>query len=534
MAIALETDVQLKQRLKRFAPFASAIVVGLFSCFYFADVLLRAREKYLWYDELMTWYLCRLPTFHDTWSGVLRGFDFNPPLFYLITRWSERVFGSGSVGIRVPEIVAFWVLSVCLFIFVRRRAGIVAGYIAMLFPMLTGAYYYAYEARPHGIVLGFCGLALVFWQIASEHTARRPLWLAAFSLSLFGACMIHCYAVLLVTPFALAEGVRTFRLRRIEWSSWFAMAIPDAIAAFTYIPLLHAYRQQAKIAEFGPALHTASLSQATNFYIYVLDPCMLILIAAFVLFALDQSGRFSPAASETFPSARVVRLHDLAIAVGLLALPFAGILLAKAVKGPFFERYFMAAVAGLAILFGLVAASRQRYGWVALALALAMTLYSGNRFAGLVWHTHEGVGEYLEEPSTRSALETTPGQPLASNPLLKVAWKTSEPIIVADYLQYLYLVRYAPRISPRLYLIDEYHTHAFNSFRAFCHIECNPQQTLEQFLARTRRFLLYSSGGYSTLAPKITAAGGRILWVTLDKNYSLAQVQIPPLTRTSK
>jgi 4-amino-4-deoxy-L-arabinose transferase-like glycosyltransferase len=89
---------------------------------------------------------------------VLAGADFNPPLFYLI-QWDNRaLFGEGLIALRLPEIVGFWIFSLCLFRFVSKRAGLLAGWVAMLIPSLSIAYYYAYEVRPHGLVLGFPGL----------------------------------------------------------------------------------------------------------------------------------------------------------------------------------------------------------------------------------------------------------------------------------------------------------------------------------------------------------------------------------------
>jgi hypothetical protein len=42
----------------------------------------------------------------------------------------------------------------------------------MLFPLITNAYPYAYEARPYGLLLGFCGLSLLCWQSAAEGQSR--------------------------------------------------------------------------------------------------------------------------------------------------------------------------------------------------------------------------------------------------------------------------------------------------------------------------------------------------------------------------
>src|SRR5579862_6762935 len=76
------------------------IGLGVFSLIYYFDVILRARSKLLWYDELITYYSCGLPDWHSTWAAAVRGADSNDPLFYVITRASEWLFGDGLVGIR--------------------------------------------------------------------------------------------------------------------------------------------------------------------------------------------------------------------------------------------------------------------------------------------------------------------------------------------------------------------------------------------------------------------------------------------------
>jgi hypothetical protein len=66
----------------------AGIAVG--SLIYFVDICIRARSKFFWPDELVTVYLCRLPDFRDTWAAVSHGADFNPPLFYMLTRGANR------------------------------------------------------------------------------------------------------------------------------------------------------------------------------------------------------------------------------------------------------------------------------------------------------------------------------------------------------------------------------------------------------------------------------------------------------------
>src|SRR5579875_1143490 len=196
----------------------------LFSVLYFVDVIVRATEKYFWSDELVTLDICRLPL-HSLWPALSHGLDFNPLLFYLISKTSRVVFGESLVGFRVPEMIGFWIVCLCLYRFVNRRAGWLAGSIAMVMPVVTGVFFYAYEARPHALVLACGALALVCWQMTLEQPRSR-LWLAGFSTSLFLAGLLHTYAVLLVLPFAIFELVRTVQLRRINWVMWTAIVLP--------------------------------------------------------------------------------------------------------------------------------------------------------------------------------------------------------------------------------------------------------------------------------------------------------------------
>ncbi len=337
-----------------------------FSLFYFADVSLRASEKFFWYDELFTLYFSRLPTLHALWNALNSGIDFNPPLFYLLTRWSNLLFGEGTISTRLPEILGFWIFCLCLFRFVSRRAGTSAGVAAMLFPMTTGAYFYAYEARPHGIVLGFAGLALVCWQMAFETPRPRLRWLLAFAAFLFCAFMTHCFALVLVAPFVLVQTFRVFRARRIEWAVWLCLAVPSLAACLLYIPLLRSYRKLAAVTTFSQVA-VAGWTQIAHFYVFLLAPCILVVVAALVLFALRSFLRQPPAESgDTALSPATIQ--DLVLGLALTTLPGFGVALGKLVQGPFFSRYFLSALAGLCILIGIGSSWRARRNWLSLAL----------------------------------------------------------------------------------------------------------------------------------------------------------------------
>jgi hypothetical protein len=99
--MASSEDPFSSQKLNRNAILCSLLV----SAVYFAEIFLRATQKCFWFDELFTTYLCRLPTFKGTWTAVLHGADFNPPMLYLLTRGAHGVLGEGLIATRLPAML---------------------------------------------------------------------------------------------------------------------------------------------------------------------------------------------------------------------------------------------------------------------------------------------------------------------------------------------------------------------------------------------------------------------------------------------
>src|ERR1035438_3090715 len=122
------------------------LCVLLFAQIYLVLTALHGMRRF-WYDELFTFYMCRLPSMSAVWSALKDGADLNPPLFYVVTRACQAAFGNSELATRLPAILGFLVMSLCIFHFVSRFGSRLAGLAAMTFPVITGAYYYASEAR---------------------------------------------------------------------------------------------------------------------------------------------------------------------------------------------------------------------------------------------------------------------------------------------------------------------------------------------------------------------------------------------------
>lgn len=475
------------------------LLILAFSVLYFISVYILAKEKNFWYDELCTLYICQLPTLHQSWEAVLHGADYNPPLFYVIMRTARAVLGEGHITFRLPAITGFWVFCLCLFRIVHRQAGIWPAVVAMCLPMMSGAFYYATEARPHGIVLGFCGLATLLWQLASERDGsggRGTLWLIAFSSTLLAASLTHCYAVLLGFPFACAELAYVARFRRLRWSTWIAITAPIAVAGLCLLPLLRSYSHIVKNTGFGFAIFHADLGEIGPFYSMLLAPCALPLLCAVVMFAVDGLAS-STAKPWNWAKLLGIDAERMALALGFVAFPLFGVFLGMIVGGPFISRYFLSALAGVCLLLGwrLAARPEAKVGVALICFLIFGLLFSNTR--QMMIRYSRGVGEDLIEPSVGYKLDTTPGNPLATYSLLVGNSAGSLPIAIPNQLDFLYLTSYAPNLVPRLHLISP-NKQALDyklvrAVRIWCHRDFNSAETFDEFLAENKHFLFYSA-----------------------------------------
>lgn len=403
----------------------SFMLLALFSVGYFAMTGLLATQKLFWFDELFTWHLSRLPSLVDLWQALAAGVDLNPPLSYLLVRASNTLVGAGPLATRLPAMIGFWLMLLAVYTFVSRRCGPLYGWIALLVPLATWAYpNAAYEARPYGLVLGCCGLSLISWQRAAEQD-RRGGSLLEMSLSLMVAVSCHYYAVLLFIPIGLGELTRTAVRRRVDWLVWLAL-IAGLVPLAACAPLIQLARGYA-------ASHSdrAGWGFPHEFYSTVFGRMALPLLALLCLAALLPRRVWSSAPeASSRESAPLIPLHEAVAALGLLALPLFGMILARFGSGAFALRYALPAAAGFAIVLAIV----------------LHRLTSGSRVVGgsflvvlLGWSLAVQLGEYQRISSDREHV-------LGALAFLSQQERTAQqPIAITGPMTFLQMSYYAPK-----------------------------------------------------------------------------------------
>ena len=398
-----------------------------------AGTLVIAARRPLWSDELYTYYIATLPSFSNIWSALLTGHEQIPLGFYAIERLSWGVFGLNSVALRLPAVLGCLVMSLALFKFVSRRLSPAYGLLASVFPMTTSAFTYAREARPYGLELAFAALALVCWQQATESN-NRLLALIGLWLSFVAAISCHYYGILLVLPLAFGELIRTIAQRRIDFGIW-SCFVGSTLPLLLMLPLI---LSGAKLSgNFWAQPHWTDIA---SFYQNLIAAGIPSLVAV-VTVGVVASRFWRPVpATDSFNADAAFPSHEQGAIIGFIALPLAGVLLAKLVTHAFTDRYVLAAVVGLSILFAQTMHKMLR-GEFRVAAMVAPLL--------LAWFGFLEVQEVRSAEHVRQSLE-------GSTTLLQSADKEGLPIVAAELHTFIELSHYSqPDIASHLvYLTD--------------------------------------------------------------------------------
>jgi hypothetical protein len=489
----------------------SGFCVILAAWVFFVVTGIRAQHRLFWYDELLTVKICALPTFTDVWAAVRAGMDLNPPLQFLAVRASQGLFGSGHLATRLPVIIGFLVMSLCLFLLLRRRMPVSLAIAGMIFPWLTEAYRFALDARPYGILLGCAGAALLCWSRAAEG-GRRVVWLAGLSLSLALALLTHCYAVLLALPFLSGEIVRLRERKRADWGMWAALAA-SALPLAIYPAMLAA--NAAPPVQRSWFFHV-TLGTAPDTYREMLEPAFWPLVLA-VLF-LVTAGLSSKRAS-SMTEGFAMRPSELAVVIGYAAIPVSAVMLSAVTTHSFSLRYGSCGVIGVACLLAMAVARQANAARNGAVLALLFLSSFAAGFGQQLWTAIHPAEVHASGPAE---LQPVRADSVPAHPLLSHASGNQLPVVIASGLQFLEIEHYGgDALLARTYYLTDVEASlrrtgaasfdaTYPTMKRLFHLRANVVP-VDAFLAQHRQFLLYSSGYVvEWLQPELLARGWQV------------------------
>jgi hypothetical protein len=453
-----------------------------------------------------------LPDLKSVWGALMSGVDFNPPLFYLLTRLAEHILGEGHIATRLPAILGFWVFCLCLFRFISLRLSVLSACVSMLFPLVTGAYWYAYEARAHGIVLGFCGIAVISWQAAADGTARRGWWLLALGGSLTCALLTHSYAFLIFVPIVLGELWRTASRKNLDLPVWTTIVASSA-GVLASIPFVKQVISEVQPFDF----FSASPFKLIVVYGDLLIPAVSVLVGWLVLMRFVREKR------EVYRQEQGLRGYELVMLWAFVAIPVFEYAAAKLTGAPFLTRYGLATVAGFA---GLLGVPTDKKPAVAIGTLVMLVGQIGAAFLGFA------SGSVLVEPSSGYQISTRIREFRE-----RYEWMGEDktlPIVLIDGLDFFPTAYYAPPsvASQLIYAVwgkGDINGVGFARLRMCC--KSAPAAVgMNDFLATHNAFLVYGGPSSASRLDYLVKAGATVKTRRETRDHFLALVVFPKRT----
>ena len=317
---------------------------AVFTVLYAIPTVYLAHQKLFWDDEFFTLYLSRTRTWHELLQSLATGADQHPPSFYYLTHLVTAVFGSGHITVRLPAIFGFWLLCICLYEIVRDLATPEWAVVAMFFPLATGFYFYASEARGYGLVCGFAALAMLSWLRSTAHW-KRTIYIPLLGVALAAAVASHYYAGLVLIALALGELVRTWYAKKIDWPIWIAFTAA-LIPILAFLGTIQSARRYSSHFWAVPVWSDAILFYPNQFGLGAFTVLGALAIA--LSFRVIRGKRIDESAA-TWRKPSWSPWQAVAICT-LGALPFPTMFLAKFVTHGFTPRYCIFAIVGVTVL----------------------------------------------------------------------------------------------------------------------------------------------------------------------------------------
>jgi hypothetical protein len=177
--------------------------------------------KPLWYDEICTVVLCRLPGPSAIWKALENSADSAPPGFYLIFRLARQLVPGDHLGYRLLSILGLLGTVLCTYFILSRRVDYLAALVGASFVLCTKLADYGSEARAYALMVGCISGAILAWQRIDD----SKLYSLLLAVALASAESLHYYAIFVWPAFVLAEATVWLVGRRFRAACWAALLV---------------------------------------------------------------------------------------------------------------------------------------------------------------------------------------------------------------------------------------------------------------------------------------------------------------------
>jgi uncharacterized membrane protein YagU involved in acid resistance len=200
---------------------------------YCANAIVHARHAYLQVDEVFTTWMIHAPSLK---TALIAGADSEPPGFYLLTAGICKLFGFSLLTLRLQAICCMFLCISAIFVLVRRHASDAIAGAAAVVPLLTGASWTEFFARPHASMMASFALLMLVW--TGDNSPSPARWRTfALTAILWFALSMHFYCIVFIPILLLMEAVWSLAHRKVRLQYWAGILSGMAIL-FVWLPVI--------------------------------------------------------------------------------------------------------------------------------------------------------------------------------------------------------------------------------------------------------------------------------------------------------
>ena len=236
----------------------------------------------LWSDELASWDFSNRETISQVIGGVRS--DDHPPLYFLILRFAQWIFGDSEWALRFPSAFAGWLCIPAIYLLGRRLYSEREGIIAALFLAVFWApIYFSQEARVYSMLILLSILTSYFWwsvMLGLRYRRELPTREAALYVVCAVLCAyVHYFGLILVVLQGAALAVLAYG------TPWKAMLlyVPVAVAYLPWLPsMVHQFGYDA---QSGTSTREPIIQVPPDYFQFLFGRSGLLSFAAWTLLA---------------------------------------------------------------------------------------------------------------------------------------------------------------------------------------------------------------------------------------------------------
>ena len=474
--------------------------------------LVAAATSPFWYDEVITVAVSRQPSASAIWNVLRLGADGNPPGFYVIERASAALISNAHIAYRLPSIVGLCCTMLCVYAYVRRRAGNARALLCAFIPLTTVLYFtYPVEARPYSLLVACVAVALVCYE-----RAPAPQWMLLMGLTLALAETFHYFAIFAIVPFGAAELTLLLATKRLRIGVWLALSC-SVIPLVAFWPIVRAFKNYYGLNYWShPTLYGAATTY--GWFFEVPGPIGLALATVLLSGVLGGVVLRAPMRRE-IGGGEAESAQERVLILGLLSLPIVMYVAEKLTHGGMINRYAVSAVLAYPVGVGLILPKMPRKSVILLAVFMLVVVTARD---AAFWTAHRDhlVGV------------TSPAEDMEK--LVNSSSYRELPVVIT--MDYALLDYYAsPEIEKRLLaLVDLPKSFEYEGSDTIDRLDLALRSVMplhvyefHQFTSTHPSFLLYSAGNfvsagtstfYDWLTPELVREGYTVQVVAADQN----------------